>query len=226
MFRSNVFRGVTALTQAAVATAVLASTASGQLPATPVLQNAFANPGLAFAGNYGGGGGQSFFGLAGAWGLGGGRLQVSGAAGAQRGNGATRGAYGGRAAANVWTSRGGSLGAGAFVGVGGAPRTEDAGTVTNAAVLIVPAGVSIGYRRPFGATRGISAYASPMYRWTRADDGAVTTSGTLRFAFGVDFAISQTLGVTAGGELGRSNASRGSGGGTLGVAVTFVPGRR
>lgn len=206
--------------------AFAASSLGAQVPAVPVLQNAFMNPGLGVAANVAGGGGQSFYGLAAGWGLGGGRLQVSGAAGALRSEGATRGAYGGRVAATVWSSRGGSLGAGAFAGVGGAPGTETSGTTTSASILNVPVGVTVGYRRALGSKRGVSAYVSPLYRWTRADDGIVTTSGTLRAAFGVDFSISQSIGATVGGELGRSSASRRSGTGTLGAAVTFVPGRR
>jgi hypothetical protein len=196
-----------------------------QVPAVPVLQNAFMNAGLAVAANFGGGGGQTFYGAAAAWGLGG-KLQVSGAAGAQRGNNATRGAYGARAAATVWTSSGGALGVGAFAGVGGAPRTQTQAIVTNPAVLNVPAGVAIGYRRPLGQSRGISAYATPFYQWTRSDDGTVRTSGTVRVAFGADFSISQTFGVTLGGELGRSSGSSRTAASTLGAAVTFIPGRR
>lgn len=204
----------------------VASVAHAQVPASPVLQNAFSNPGFAVAANVAGGGGQSFYGLAAAWGPGGGRFQLSAAAGALRGNGSTRGAYGGRVAASVWSSKGGSLGAGAFAGVGGAPGTQSTSTQPNPAILNVPVGVTVGYRRALGSTRGVSAYVSPLYRWTRIDDGIVTTSGTLRAAFGVDFSISQSIGATVGGELGRSSASRRSGAGTLGAAVTFVPGRR
>jgi len=97
--------------------------AVAQVPGTPVLQNAFANPGLAIAVNYGGGSGQSYYGAAAAYGMGSGKIQLSAGAGAERANGATRGAYGARAAMNVWNSSGGALGAGAFVGFGGAPRT-------------------------------------------------------------------------------------------------------
>src|SRR5437867_9392165 len=149
--------------------------AGGQVPGSPVLQNAFNNQGLAVAANVAGGSGQSFLGAAAAWGPGSGRLQLSGAAGASRANNATRGAYGGRLAASVWTSSGGALGIGAFAGLGGAPRTRSAGVVTNPALMILPVGVTVGYRRSMGASRGLSAYASPFYRWVRADSAAVTS---------------------------------------------------
>src|SRR3954465_4657805 len=89
-----------------------AAPAAAQVPGAPVLQNAFASPGLAVAADFGAGGGQSFYGAAAAVGLGS-RLQVSGAAGAQHGNNATRGAYGARVAASVWRTASGSLGVGA-----------------------------------------------------------------------------------------------------------------
>jgi hypothetical protein len=189
-----------------------------------VLQNAFHNPGLALAINFGSGTGQSFFGAAAAYGVGG-RFQVSGAAGAQRANGSTRGAYGGRLAASIWSSSGGGLGAGAFVGVGGATSTRINGVLSNPAVTNVPAGITVGYRRPLGATRGVSVYASPLYRWTRTDSGGtIVSTGSMRGAVGLDFSFSPSLGLTVGGEFGGN--SGGSGTSLFGVAISFVPGRR
>lgn len=210
---------------AALASTALAGSAAGQAPGIPVLQNAFANPGLAVAANFGTGGGQSFFGAAAGWGLGSGRLMLSGAAGAQRGNDATRGAYGARASLNVWTSKGGALGVAGFAGAGGAPRTRDAaGVTTNAAALNVPVGLSVGYRRSIGDTRGISVYASPLYRWTRAEANDVsTTSGSVAGAVGVDLAVTQSIGITVGGEFGKASGSTTSS--TFGFALSFVPRR-
>lgn len=209
----------------ALALAGSSVTAAAQVPGLPVLQNAFANPGLGVAANFGGGAGHSFFGAAGALGLGGGRFQASAAAGVHRANQASRGAYGARIAANVWTSRGGALAAGAFVGFGGAPRTrDDLGATTNSAVLSIPAGISVGFRKSIGATRGFAIYGSPLYKWSRTEaNDRATTSGSLGGSLGVDFAVTQSIGVTAGGEFGKK-----TGGGTastLGVAISFVPGR-
>ena len=206
-----------------------AATVAAQVPGVPVLQNAFLNSGLAFAANVGGGGGsgggsgQGFFGAAAGWGLSGGKFQLSAAAGAQRSRGASRGAYGGKVAANVWNSRGGSLGAGAFVGVGGAPRTRTDDVVTNPAVMSMPVGVSIGYKRPLGASRGFSVFAAPMFMYTRADSGAVVATSAFAFSGGVDFAFTQSLGVTLGGEFGGGRSARRS---SFGGAISFVPGRR
>src|SRR5688572_29008473 len=101
-------RRIRTLAAAIVLTVVGAHTElTAQVPGLPVAQNAFTGRGLAIAGNFGSGGGQSFYGAAVGWGLGN-RLMVSAAAGAQRAHEATRGAYGGRAAFNAWTSAGGS----------------------------------------------------------------------------------------------------------------------
>lgn len=204
--------------------AALTTSAAAQVPGAPALQNAFHNPGLAFAANFGSGTGQSFFGAAAAYGLGG-RIQVSGAAGAQRVNGSTRGAYGLRAAASLWTSSSGAIGAGGFVGIGGAPSTRVNGITTNTAITNIPVGVSVGYRRSIGTTRGVSVYGSPLYRWTRSDStGTVTSRGSMRGAVGLDFAWSPSLGITAGGEFGGKSGTSDTG--LFGVAISFVPGRR
>lgn len=207
--------------------ALASRSAHAQAPGVPVLQNAFANPGLAFAANFGTGGGQSFFGAAAGWGLSGGRLLVSGAAGGQRANEATRGAYGARAAVTAWTSRGGAIAVGGFAGIGGAPRTRNESVTTNPAVMNIPVGLSFGYRRALGATRGLSVFGSPLYRWSRTEaDGVSASAGNFGGSVGADFAVSQSIGVTAGAEFGkRSEPLTGGPSSTFGFAVSFVPGR-
>ena len=222
------WKSLRGLQMAAVTLAIggLAAPLSAQVPGVPVLQNAFANPGLAFAANFGTGGGQSFFGAAAGWGLGGGRLLLSGAAGVQRANESTRGAYGVRGTFSAWTSAGGALGASAFAGIGGAPRTRNDDITTNAAQLIVPVGLSVGYRRPLGESRGFSVYASPIYRWTRAEanDVSATASG-FAASVGVDFALTRSIGLTAGGEFGQREGTGSGSGSLLGFAVSFIPRR-
>src|SRR5262245_24749483 len=110
----------------------VAASAAAQVPATPVLQNAFISPGLGLGANVAGGASESFVGAAVGWGFGvggvlpSGGVLLSGAAGAHHANGSTRGGYGGRLAAGMSTnpSRPTAWGAGAFVGVGGSPRTR------------------------------------------------------------------------------------------------------
>ena len=204
---------------------LIALPAQGQVPGLAVLQNAFTSRGLAFAGNFGSSTGQSYFGAAAGWGLGD-RFMVSAAAGAQRANTATRGAYGGRATMNVWSSAAGSFGAAAFAGVGGAARTRTNNVVTNAAVMSLPLGVSVGYRRGMGTRGSISGYVSPFYSWSRVDAGAgVVSSNAFRASIGVDVGFSQNFGASVGGEFGAGRGS-GSRNGVLGAAITYVPGRR
>jgi hypothetical protein len=208
--------------------------ASAQVPGAPVLQNAFSNRGLSVAANLASGRGQSFYGAAAAWGMGGsgseGRLSLSAAAGAQRANEATRGAYGARVAARIWGSDGGGLGVAGFAGYGGAPRTKTGSVVTNPAIMSVPVGVSVGYRRALGRTRGLSAYVSPFYRWDRTDSDSVASSSSFRASAGIDFSFTSAFGVTIGGELGGGRAAttgtRAASSGTFGAAVSFVPGGR
>ena len=226
----RITRGVRTLAGGVGLLCLLGPAAEAQVPGAPVLQNAFLNSGLGFAANLSGGGrqgegGHGYLGAAVGYGLSGGRLQLSLGAGTQRSRGANRGAYGVRAAANVWNSRNGALGAGAFVGFGGASSTRDAAdVVTNPAIMLIPAGVSFGYRRPMGTTRGLGLYLSPFYSWARTDSGAVSQSSTFRLATGLDFAFSQSMGITVGGEFGGRRGS--AGGSNIGAAFTFVPGRR
>lgn len=220
------FKGLSGLRRAGSAVALLAipGMMEAQVPGTPALQNAFANPGLAVAGNFGGGGGQSFYGGAAGYGMMAGRLLVSGAAGMQRANDATRGAYGARVAAALWGSEGGSLGAGVFAGIGGAPRTSNELDVeTNPAIMSIPLGATVGYRRALGETRGISAYASPIYRWSRMEaSGVSASSGSFTVALGLDVGLTRSFGATVGAEFGDVDGSSST---VWGLALSFVPGR-
>ena len=73
-----------------------------------------------------------------------------------------------------------------------------------------------------GVTRGISAYATPMYRWTRLDSDEVVSDGTFSLAVGLDVSLTQSVGATVGAEFGRSNGATSN---AIGVALSFVPGR-
>jgi hypothetical protein len=110
--------------------------------------------------------------------------------------------------------------------VGGAASThlEDE-IVNNPAVLAVPAGISVGWRRPIGKTRGVSVYAAPFYQWTRLDSGVVESVNSFAGSAGVDFALSPSVGVTLGAEVGSSNGSERSSA-SFGAAVGFAPGRK
>ena len=175
-------------------------TAAAQMPGVPVLQNAFSAPGFTVAVNYAEGGGSLAYGGAVAWGIRGGRIQLTGGVGAINPPAtATRATYGGRAAASVLQFAGGSMGLGAFVGVGGAQRGDTT-------IISVPVGAAVGARWVIG-TRGISAYATPSFRWWRNVIGdESSTDEFLRLALGFDATILPRLGATVGFEFGQHAA--------------------
>jgi hypothetical protein len=85
--------------------------------------------------------------------------------------------------------------------------------------------VTIGYRRALGETRGISGYASPIYRWTRLESSDVsTTTGSFSVGLGFDVSLTRSFGATVGAEVGGGK-SGGSSSTTWGLALSFVPGR-
>jgi hypothetical protein len=174
------------------------SVAWAQMPGVPVLQNAWANPGIVVAGNLSGGSGTSTYAGAAGWGPASGRFQASGGLGFQsttgRGN---RLVYGARVAIPMYSYMDGALGVSAFGGYGGGPSESGDSLAIEG---MAPAGVAIGYRRALGATRGFSAYASPMYQWLSTGAGS---AGLFRVGLGIDAAISRSFGVTVGMELGQ-----------------------
>lgn len=198
----------------------------GQLPGAPVLQNAWAAPGIVVALDIGGGsgatGGSTYAGAA-AWAPGNGRFQFSAGAGMNSAKGGgSRGVYGARVAAPVTQLMGGALGVAAFVGVGGGSgSTADSLRATS----IVPAGLAIGYRRAVGAGgRGFSVYADPHYQ---LQSGPKNRKGFVRVGAGIDAGITSRIGITVGLESG-ANAATGSVGphGTLfGVGASMKLGR-
>ena len=193
--------------------------ADAQMPGVPVLQNAFAAPGFTVAANYAEGGGTLAFGGAVAWGIRGGRFQLTGGVGAVNPPaGATSASYGGRASASLLQFAGGAAGVAAFAGVGGAQRGDTA-------VISVPAGAAIGFRWAFGE-RGMSAYATPSYRWernTRGDESS-TRDGFLRLALGLDVTIVSRLGATLGYEFGQraEDDAPGPAGRVWGIGISYA----
>jgi hypothetical protein len=72
----------------------------------------------------------------------------------------------------------------------------------------------------------MSAYVSPFYRWMRTDSGTVASNGSVRVSLGLDFAFSPSFGATLGTEFGQNGRGSTGSAGTLGAAISFVPGRR
>ena len=201
---------------------------AAQLPGLPVLQNAFAGPGLAAAVNAGGGSGATAYAAALGWAPRSARFQISVGAGVLVSDGETGGAFGIRAAVPVFQMMNGALGVAAFGGIGGAQGPRVAGG--RVGLGQGPLGASVGYRRALGATRGFSVYAAPAFVFYRNDLGDDTKSaGLFRASVGGDFAVTRALGVTAGVELGAQRSGDDGAGpsGTIwGVGVSYAFGRR
>jgi hypothetical protein len=219
-----------------IAVCVAASSAEAQIPGAPVLQNAWATPGFVGALNVAGSSGQSVFAGAAGWSPGSGRFQVSGGVGYQnRTDFDGRAVYGARVAV-PFGGASSAFGFAAFAGVGGGPtgkRQVVIDTVTNEKITVddtlssttqVPLGASIGYRRAFGS-HGLSVYATPA--WVIYSGGG-KTDGLFRAAVGVDFAITRSLGATAGIDFGgnRSKDVGGPSSAQYGVGLSYAFGRR
>ena len=191
-----------------------------QLPGVPVLQNAFANPGLTIGINYGKGDDSKAYAGAISWAPASARFQVTGGFGAFEPDGADRAsAWGARASVPITqTMMAGKLGIGAFAGVGGASQN-------GVSLINVPVGASVSWRTRLGERRGISLYAAPFYSWTRVklDEGS-ESKGLLRASLGVDVAVVPSLGITVGYELGQKAGEDepGASGGTFGVGISYA----
>ena len=193
---------------------------AAQMPGVPVLQNAFANPGLTIAVNYGRSDDAQAYAGALAWSPASARFQVTGGFGAVDPKlGDRSNAWGARVSVPITqTMMSGKLGIGAFAGVGGASQNE-------ASLLHVPAGASISFRTRLGERRGISLYAAPFYSWTRVKvDDESENKGLVRASFGVDVAVVPSLGITVGYEMGQTADADepGATGGTFGVGLSYA----
>lgn len=206
----------------AFAVMLVAGAAEAQMPGSPVLQNAWASPGMVVAGNLASGGGSLYAGAIG-WSPTGGRFQISAGAGSHNPkNGSSRFVYGARAALPMMQAMAGKLGVAGFVGIGGGATS--AGDTT-ASKTHVPVGVGIGYRQAIGtAGRGFSAYLDPMYQFHTGTKGK---DGYFRVAGGLDIGVSSRFGLTLGFESGAKAAAGevGPSGGLFGVGVSMKLGR-
>lgn len=206
----------------AVVATLLASAAAAQMPGAPVLQNAWASPGLVGAVNYGGGDG-SVYAAAVSWASATARFQLSGGVGARSlsGGGGSKSVYGVRAAIPLGGATS-AIGFGVFAGVGGGQAATGDTVSSNTQI---PIGAAIGWRRALGATHGFSVYATPSYLYLT---GGTKSGGVARAGVGVDLGITKSLGATVGAEFGATRA-KGLGGptGTLyGIGVSYAFGRR
>ena len=238
-------RGGAALGMALVAS--WATPVGGQIPGAPVLQNAWATPGIVGAIDVGGGSGASVYAAAASWAPGSGRFQLSGGGGIETGSGTkSRGVYGLRVAMPLGGASS-TFGFAAFAGVGGGPSrvtsftTCPAGfpcpvcptgpstcpSVTDSVTSTaeVPVGVAAGWRHAIGATHGVSLYATPSYVFF---SGGTKGRGLFRAALGGDVGITSSLGATLGIEFGgkRPHGLGGPTGSLYGFGLSYALGHR
>lgn len=198
--------------------------AAAQMPGAPVLQNAFANPGITAAVNIASVGASSSYALAGAWAPSSGRFQLSLGVGVQtRRETPVRTVYGARANIPVFGATG-SFGASIFAGYGGMTGRELDST---SATVLIPAGATFSYRLGLGTRRGFSVYASPIYEWVKRGGDAGSTS-VFRGALGLDLGVTASIGVTVGVELGTKYDARTAkpSGTAFGAALSYALGKR
>lgn len=201
----------------------IGATAVAQMPGTPTLQNAFANPGITAALNAAGLGGASSYSAAAAWSPASARFQFSAGLGLQTRSGAgSRTVYGARVNLPVVGATS-SFGLSAFAGYGGISGAADS-SVTRS---LLPIGVTASYRRAIGTGHGLSIYGSPIYELIGRGGGAGSASA-FRGAIGLDIGITRSIGATLGVELGKSEpAGTGKPSGTaFGAAVSYALGAR
>lgn len=191
-----------------------------QMPGLPVLQSAFANPGITAAMNVGYSRDALGYGLAAAWAPSTARYVLSAGAGAydvnESGSAPSGGARVSMPLATYWEE---ALGLAGFAGAGGAWREE-----WNQ--LAVAAGIALAWRREYGVGRGVSLHTAPMVRWMRnsADGESSESAALFRISAGVDVTITRSIGATLGFESGqtRRDAVPGLDRSLAGVGVSYV----
>ena len=191
-----------------------------QMPATPVLQNAWANAGITIAADYGKASDASAIAGAIAWSPRRSRFQLSAGAGVVTpDSGGSQGGYGARLSIPLVSFASGNLGTAIFGGVG---VTSKSGITSSA----FPVGASIGYRHGLGATRAISGYVAPFYTIARTSGGAAgkATGGAMRASIGLDVTIAPQIGLTVGYETGADakDDEPGPRGGVFGVGLSYA----
>jgi hypothetical protein len=205
---------------------------AAQMPATPVLQNAWANAGITIAADYGKAPDASAFAGAVAWAPAQSRFQLSAGAGVVRSDsGDSRAGYGARLSVPVKSFASGSLGAAVFGGVGVTSTdvaVTSAGVATTNRVTLssFPVGLAFGFRHALGATRGISAYVAPFYTIARqkGDSTMKPTGGAIRASVGLDVTLARQIGLTLGYEAGAKAKAGAPGpqGGVFGIGLSYA----
>jgi hypothetical protein len=200
-------------------TFALALSARAQMLGAPVLQNAFTNHGFTIGVDFGAGNDLKSYGGAAAWSPMSAKYQISGGeAYLDPKIGSGTATYGARLMVPD-LNRTSPFGVAPFVGVGGA-------TIEGVTDWQIPVGISGGYRRALGTNgRGISAYVSPFFTWSRIRENGQTTGHSLfRVSIGVDAAVLPQVGITVGYETGQKAGEEepGATGGIFGLGISYA----
>jgi len=190
------------------------------MPTIPVLQNGFTSSGMTLAVNYGSASASTAYALALGWGPSSNRFQISGAIGGVRPDtGGTWTGYGARVAIPLFSTKADQFGVAAFAGVGGGRRDTTA-------LVRIPVGLGVGYRFGLGATRSVSAYASPFFVWSRVSERGARAEGdnAMRGSVAADLVLTRNVGLTLGYEFGAktNEGAFGSTSGIFGAAVSYA----
>ena len=206
------------LSFAVIALCVVALRAGAQMPTIPVLQNGFTASGMTLAVNYGSASASTAYALALGWGPSSNRFQISAALGGVRPDtGGTWTGYGARVAIPLFSGKANQFGVTAFAGLGGGRRDTTS-------LVRIPVGAGVGYRFGLGATRSVSAYASPFFVWSRLSERGSRAQGdnAMRGSVAVDLVLTRNVGLTAGYEFGGGSSSFGGGSGLFGAAASYA----
>lgn len=215
------------LATALAAVAASPRIAAGQIPGAPVLQNAWATPGIVGALDISGGSGQSVYAAAASWTPGSGRFQLSGGAGIRtQTDAASGGVYGARVAIPLGGASS-SFGFAGFAGIGGgkAAKPKLVFFDSTASTTEIPVGAAIGWRHAIGASHGLSVYATPSYVFFT---GGTKNDALFRMGIGADVGVTKAIGVTVGGDFGgtRPRGFGGPSGALFGLGVSYALGHR
>jgi hypothetical protein len=216
----------TAVAAAAIIVVIRSAPTAAQMPGVPVLQNAWANPGATAALDFGSTSGINAYALAAAWAPKSARFQLSGGLGLldvdaidSASDGKTRWTgFGTRLAIPIRSFANGVVGVAAFGGIGGARHDS-------LSIVHVPIGLGIGARRAFGDVRGVSAYVTPFFVWTRESISGAGADRTTAFqaSVGVDAALARSIGVTLGLQFGAKTSDIVGGSGTIfGAGLSYA----
>lgn len=228
--RSSLARRAAAVTLATATLAAAARPATAQMVGLPAVQAPF--PGRSFAVALDGGSasdGQRTAGVAIAARAGASRLTGTLGFGVVQGFARSHPSFGLRVAYLLPFGASGAVGVAPFVGIGSVNRGKNADPVVAGgkpplpgSLTMVPAGVSLGYRR-LVAGRAVAVHVAPQVQLWRQN--GTTTYG--RVALGADVALTRQLGLALAYETGGSAARLADGPRrrVFGVGVSYTPRR-